>query len=342
MKEVMGDIMTVLEQYDIEVAGIKTESYKEKKGVWWIDTPQGYRILKKHSNSKETVEFIISSVYYLKNNGVNIPDIVKTKENSSYVYWDNHCYVMSKAVTGNNPRYENTEELKRVVHEMARFHSASSGFEPPKGCKSRVHLGGWVEDYRNRSEKLRGYFAKEEKNVGCSAFGETILKEFPHFYSRMQEAAALLVESCYFEWVDEIADKKSLCHQDFAAGNLILTDSGEMFVLDTDSITIDIPIRDIRKLLNKVMKKRGTWDIELVRKMLEWYQDKNPLEASRWQVLKADLSYPHLFEGIMSKYYEKREKSWTQDKYIKRLNEMIKIERLVEPIIDCFDNLIPV
>jgi hypothetical protein len=55
------DLEGVLAAYPIDVSGIRTESYKQKKGVWWIKTPEGYRILKKHSNSDRILAFTMSS-----------------------------------------------------------------------------------------------------------------------------------------------------------------------------------------------------------------------------------------------------------------------------------------
>jgi spore coat-associated protein S len=36
----------VLEKYPFTVKGIRTESYKDKKGVWWVETTEGMKILK--------------------------------------------------------------------------------------------------------------------------------------------------------------------------------------------------------------------------------------------------------------------------------------------------------
>lgn len=342
MERIREDVAKVLNQYEIEVTGIKTESYKDKKGVWWVGTPDGYRILKKHSNSKETVEFIIAAVEYLKNRGVNIPDILKNREGNNYVYLDQHCYMLSKAIIGKNPSYSSSSELKRIVQGLADFHAASAGIIPPEGCKPRIHLGNWVENYLAGESKLIGFYREENTKKEHDAFGTVILKEFTYFLTRIEDAIRELEKSCYHQWSNEVSRTNCLCHQDFAAGNLLLTETGDLFVLDNDSITIDIPIRDIRKILNKVMKKLGGWDAGMMKTMLEWYQQRNPLDASKWKVLKADLTYPYLFEGIMRKYYEKREKTWTQDKYLNHLKEMIKIEKSLEPVLESFDTLIPV
>ncbi|MBA1336620.1 MAG: hypothetical protein HPY66_3055 [Firmicutes bacterium] len=342
MREIYGEALEgVLAQYDIDVIDIKVESYKGKKGVWWIKAPDGYKILKKQSNSKETVGFIIAAVEYLQRRGIRIPQIIRTVDGGNYAYSGNNCYILSEAVYGKNPDYSNPGELKRTAQEMARFHKSSIGFTPPADCKPRVHLGKWPEKYRADVDKLKNFYAAEGSQPQHSAFGSIILKEFPHFLKRIENSIDGLEGSCYSSWVNSCIDTGCLCHQDFAAGNLVLTESGEFFVLDTDSVTMDIPIRDVRKLLLKIMKKRGGWDVGLARDILAWYQEKNPLDLCQWQVLKWELLYPHLFAGIMGKYYEKREKSWTEEKYLKRLKEMVHIEKTVEPVIQDFDTVIP-
>ncbi|WP_332692528.1 hypothetical protein [Halalkalibacter lacteus] len=48
-------------------------------------------------------------------------------------------------------------------------------------------------------------------------------------------------------------------------------------MFDMDSLTIDLPIRDMRKILNKVMKKRKKWALDVLNNMVRAYQWINPL-----------------------------------------------------------------
>lgn len=335
------NIKGVLKEYDIDVTDIKLESYKGKKAVWWIKTPGGYKILKKHSHSPKTLEFIIDAMHHLMKNGVKMPEIIKTKNNNNYTIMDETCYVLSEAIEGRTIDYTSSENMKKIVNELAKFHKASIGFTPSKDYKTREHVGLWIEKYKAEIDKIKGYYDIEVSNSNHSEFGKIILDEFNHFYERMNSSLDELDRENYHNWSMETKNSGSLCHQDFTAGNLILSNSGDLYVLDTDSLTVDIPIRDIRKILNKIMKRKNGWDLDITRDILRWYQEKNPLTYSQWQVLKSTLVYPHLFVGIMSKYYEKRDKSWTEAKYIKRLKEMINMEKSVENIIKNFDSIIP-
>jgi spore coat-associated protein S len=335
------NINSILSQYNISVIDIKNQSDKGKKAVWWIKTSSGDKILKKHSCSSKTLEFILSAVEYLRNGKVNLPRIIKTKDTTNYINGAKGCYVLSEAILGSTPNEDKPQELKMIVEELATFHYASKNFIPPEDCKARVHLGLQREEFEGQMLKLKNFYDIEMSQSKHSEFGQIILNVFPYFYKRMQLAIAENEKSGYSKWALETKNTNCLCHQDFTASNLVLTDSKKIFVLDIDSITIDLPIRDIRKFLNKIMKKRGQWDLKLTSQILHWYNGVNPLENWKWKVLKETLIFPHLFVGIMSKYYEQRGADWSEARYVERLKGMIKTEKSVELILQNFERIIP-
>ncbi len=337
----MEPLDSILEQYDIKHLNISNESYKGKKGVWWVQTDTGLKVLKKISNSEQTLKYILSAIRHLTSAGINIPHVNKTKDGDDYVNINGICYVLSDAIEGKNPSYASPEELKVIVKELAKFHSASRGFTPLPDTKPKIHLGRWISDYENQINDMYGFYEKELAQNSSSNIGKTIIKDFPGFYERAKKAIEGLRGNEYASWVDKVTVTGGLCHQDFAAGNLIIKPSGKIFVLDTDSITMDIPARDIRKLLNKIMKKTGSWNLELTKKFIEYYQSENPLTQDEWKVVKLDLMFPHLFTGAINKYYYQRDKEWSPEKYLKRIQEMSTFEKTASQVLDSFDSLIP-
>lgn len=332
----------VLSHFPVNVLNIRNESYKGKKGVWWVKTADKTYILKKLSNSEQTIKFIQDAVRHLSRNGINLPIPVAAKDGKDYVNLDGTCYTLTNAIDGKSPSYSSQKELARIVCELAKFHKASKGYSPPPDCKPKYHLGLWVEDYRERIEDIHSYYKDELAKNEHDAIGNVILAEFPAFYERANKAIAALEGPEYREWVEQSMKEGSLCHQDFAAGNLIMTSGGEVYVIDTDSITIDIPARDIRKLFNKVMKKNGKWDVAPVKNMMAAYQSENPLTAAQWRVVKFDLLYPHLFIGAVNKYMYKRDAEWSYEKYLKRIKEMANFEKTISVLMDQFESIIPV
>lgn len=331
----------ILKSYPFEVREIRNESYKEKKGVWWVKTQNGMKILKKVSYSEDTLKYILQAIDHLSRNGVHLPAVNNTSGGKGYVCLDNVCYVLIDAIEGRNPSYSSSHELYKVVNGLAQFHKASAGFFPSPGTKPKYHLGSWIEDYTEQIEDIKRFYDNEQSLQEVNKAGKLVIKEFPYFYERAQKAIEGLKGPMYWEWGEKTKMTGGLCHQDFAAGNLIITPDDTLFVLDTDSITVDIPARDIRKLLNKVMKKHGKWDMDLTRLIFKHYQSENPLSASEWEVVKLDLMYPHLFIGAVSKYYYKRDKDWSEGKYLQRIAEMAAFEKTVQPILDNFVSIKP-
>lgn len=331
----------VLGNYDFKVTSIKNETYKDKKGVWWIQTSSGMKVLKKISNSESTLKYILSAVRHLVNNGVLIPAVNKTRDGNDFVNINGTCYVLLDAVDGSNPTYS-AQHLQIITRELARFHKASLGFVPPPGVKPKSNLGTWIEDYQYQIEDMNKFYKNELSKKTTNSIGRTVIEEFPYFYSQACKAIESLKGKEYAAWVNKVEKEGCLCHQDFAAGNLVLTASGKLYVLDTDSISIDIPARDLRKLLNKVMKKSGKWDPELARKIFSYYQSVNPLTRDEWKVFGLDLLFPHLFIGAINKYYYQRDKEWSEEKYLDRIKEMAAFEKTLAPVIEKFDSLIPV
>lgn len=334
-------IDAVLGRYPVNVLDTRSENYKVKKGVWWVRTAEGLKILKKVSYSEETLRFILQATAHLSGNGIRLPEVNKTSDGSDYVNHGGSIFVMMDAVEGRNPSYGVPGEMDLVARELARFHKASGGFFPAPDTKPKYHLGLWVEDYQDQLEDINGFYKKELARTDSDPAGKAVTVEFPYFYERALKAITALRGPGYSGWVKKAEREGCLCHQDFAAGNLIITRSGAVYVLDTDSITIDIPARDIRKLLNKVMKKEGRWDAGLTARILKSYQEQNPLAPSEWEVVKLDLMFPHLFIGAVNKYYYQRDKDWSQEKYLQRIVEISAFEKTIHPVLDRFDRLIP-
>lgn len=323
----------VLAEYEVKVNKITLETYKEKKGVWWIDTDQGKKILKKMPMGRERLLFILSAMEHLDANGVNLPKVIKTKTEAPFVDIEGANFVLSEAVASRPPSYGVPAELAVIMRGMAGFHAASRGFNPPEAAKIRSHLGTWPKTYLEQINDLKNFREQALENKD-SKFAAAYLEECDYFISLAESCLAALVASPYSKLVEAAAHTVNLCHQDFAAGNLGITAQGRFYVFDTDGITYDLPARDIRKICNKVMKKRGLWDLDMFKEMLRTYNGVNPLSSEDYEVLFIDLRYPHLFYGIASKYFMSREKEWPEPKFMQRLAAMVKTEKSKIAVLD--------
>lgn len=105
---------------------------------------------------------------------------------------------------------------------------------------------------------------------------------------------------------------------------------GESFLKELHSITYDLPSRDLRLLLNKLMVKLSVWDTDLMVSLLRSYDAVYPLTEKQYEILWIDLAFPHLFCAIAHKYYLKQKKSWSDEKYNWILQNMMSVEHSKE------------
>ncbi|WP_171687070.1 CotS family spore coat protein [Paenibacillus planticolens] len=327
MDTTFSDILKkVVSQYPLKVKSISLLSDKGKKAVWSIQTDKGELIMKKVPFDETHIDFMLHAIRYLRGNGVNTPDVLKTGSGQGYVKLDGEYFVLFETVYGRSPEYENDSDLSLILKGMANFHRASRGIESPNGFYPSYLLTKWKSDLQTRMERLATWKEQRQQVKNKNEFDRLFLANVDTFLQQARAALTTLNQPCFVQWVKETEATKTLCHQDFAAGNLVVGRDGKLYVYDMDSLTVDLPVRDLRKILNKVMKKGGSWSLPTMLKMMKAYQQVNPLTKDQYLVLGADIQFPHLFYGQVSKYYENREDSWPVNKHIARLKDMISTE----------------
>ena len=329
-------VKKVMAYYPVKVKDIYLLSFKGKKAVWSIETNIGELILKKVPFHANHITFMVYVIDHLRNNGVYTPDVIKTKTGEKFLKLDNEYFVVFEAVHGRSPEYEHENELMMILKGMATFHKASKGIESPTGSFPSFLLTEWKSDFKRRYERLVALKEQVLQAAEHNQFDQLFLQNVDTFLSHCQTAMTKLEHPAFDSWVEQTKVAKTLCHQDYAAGNLLIGEDGNLYVYDMDSLTVDLPIRDMRKILNKVMKKETAWDLEKMIKMMKAYQEENPLTEEQYHIFAAELLFPHLFYGQVTKYYEKREAKWTFHKHISKLNDMIATEQSKISVIQGF------
>ncbi|OXM17158.1 CotS family spore coat protein [Paenibacillus herberti] len=298
-----SNVKTILSQYPLSVKNIHVINDKGKKAAWSIETSSGTKILKKSPAEKDRLLFLLQATKHLQKNGARIPKIVSTRSGADFADdVSGGSYVLSDAVSGISPKSYTPRQMNLIMREMGRFHKASRGFHSQSDTKERSHLGRWESSYQSHLDNLELYKAVAKLNN--NAFSKLYLKHVDRFIAQGKEALSIIQGKAYRNWVNKVSVQRNLCHQDFAAGNLIKARRG-YHVIDLDSLTIDLPARDIRKIFNKIMKKKG-WGIIKATSMLRAYHQIHPLRPEECRVIYADLLYPHLFYGLASKYFNNR------------------------------------
>lgn len=309
----------VLAAYDLADASVTAENYKEKKGVWYVSHAGQTRVLKKLPLSPGRLRFVLDAIAHLRNQGIHIPGVFTTVDGREFVEADGSTYILTEFVKGRNPDYEKESDRRRILQGLAAFHRASRGLRWSARAQAHVQLGSWPEQYADHLERM----AKAELR---GPFGSEAAKYRPRFLEIGHFARRRLVQSVYAQWVAEVEREGGLVHQDFAPGNLLIDQTGRLHVLDVDSLSVEIPARDLRKVLLKMLKKKPAWDHLQACALLGYYHQVYPLPRPYYEVVAIDLMFPHLYAGLVDKYVRERAPDWSEQKFLRKLWEVVRFE----------------
>lgn len=293
---------TVLLSYGKKPCEIKVMQSGGIKTVWKVKAGGETLCLKRLRHNKEKALFSINAQKHMVHNGARVPGIFPALNHEDYVEFQGHLFVLYEWIEGSSISL--SRDLKVALEGLAQFHVDSAGYIPPEGCRVSSKLGGMSNYYKSvlkRFSEWQKISLEQPKQTVCHAF----LNGISEMTEVGMECIELLELSDYRSWADEISKSGNLCHQDYGDGNALITSDG-VYVLDLDGVTFDLPSRDLRKVIVKIMSGRNRWDRGKLKEMLAWYEKINPLDDNKRRVLYIDLLFPHELHDTAKNYFIKK------------------------------------
>ncbi|ACV62016.1 spore coat protein, CotS family [Desulfofarcimen acetoxidans DSM 771] len=314
MKLVFKDV------YGLDIYEVNVLAEQGRKKVWGLQTSKGKKVWKRIPSSNDRAGFMIRVMEYLISKGIKVPRVIKTRFNKNYyLSSQGEIYLLTDWVDGIKPNFN--DHLKEIVITLAKFHKYTAKIEANPSSVFDWR-GIWPATYEKRQKRL-----SEIKQAlrGNNEVSGGLLKSIDYFLKKSKSAANSLENSYYHVWLRRKGAKTGLCHRDFIPQNLSLTGAGELCIFDFDTLTMDIPAMDLRKLINTCCKEKGKWDVEIVKSVVNFYNSVNPLLDREWEVVFIDLMFPHFFYSLLNKYYT--ESVQVANYNIERIHETILFEK---------------
>ncbi|MGG0175976.1 CotS family spore coat protein [Gottfriedia acidiceleris] len=327
-------VKKVIANYPLEVKHKSLEYIDEKKAEWPMDTNIGEVLLKKVLIDERYIEFMIYAIDYLRDNGVFTPEVLTTKLGDGFVKMKDDYFMLFEAVNGRRPNFESEEDLILLMNGIASFHKASIGIELTTEQVSSIQ-SNWKNDLQNKFLKLTKWKEERAKLKYQNEIDKLFLKNINTVLMQCEKALAI-IDKYIAEVVEETAKTKTLCYQNFDVNDLIIGEDANFYFLNMSSLKMEMPIHDMRRILNIVMKKEKNWNPKLLKKLIIAYQEINPLACIQYQVLKADLLFPHLFYDVFSAHYENKEAQLVDPCLVSNMKKIITLEINKERVISPF------
>ncbi|MGE5632308.1 MAG: CotS family spore coat protein [Caulobacteraceae bacterium] len=302
-----------------EMMGLKVKQIIPVRSVYRISTDKGFFCLKKLRFSMDEMNFILSAVEHLKENGFqSVFNIVKQNDGSRFLDFMGEKYFLTEWIDGRECDFLNPMDLETAIEVLAKLHNATEGFMPTVCPDCRNYLGKWPENFIKRIEEMRSIkeqvMLKQDKNEMDSIYmdyADMCIKD-------AEDALELLNGSGYPELVLEAESKKSFIHHDYAHHNILHTFDGRTYVVDFDYCILDVGVHDLGSLILRNMKK-SNWDADKAMSIIEIYDRINPISQKELKTMAPFFLFPQDFWMISRQYYIEK-KDWEEEEYVDKMN----------------------
>ena len=293
----------ILSEYNIIPQELKMIQNKKMKTVWkFLDNGEIF-CLKRLKHPRERAVFSVNAQVYIYNKGGKVPEVIRNCQNHVFTEYEDQIFVMYRWVAGRDLNFNEPSDLCLGIEGLAKFHKISKGYQPPEEARVSYKIGKCCDQYESMRNKLIMW--KEQSEIKASLSGyRAYLKVVDSMVEIANNAIEAVKSSSYDTLTQMDLHHNSLCHQDYGTGNALFA-GNDVYVIDLDGVTYDLPVRDLRKIIGKHMDKIGEWNKDKMKMILECYEKNNELSLEEKEFLKVDLLYPHWFFGDVKNLFQK-------------------------------------
>ncbi|HYE81384.1 MAG TPA: CotS family spore coat protein [Clostridia bacterium] len=305
-----------------ESYGFRIKDIHNIKNISRIETDCGVKCLKRAHMSPSFFLFIYSAVNHLKRKGYEgVIPYSTTIDGSICIPDDKYVYYVVDWIEARECRFKRDEELKKAIKAAAELHRLSAGYVPPKGAKPRVFYNKWVEKCDKKSMELLEFSKVIEEKEYIDDFDEMFSRHMSYFWQQARESTGMINESPYWEVSGKSKEAGEFCHHDLANHNFLMTDNGNVYLIDFDYCIMDTRLHDISSLIIRNMRY-GVWDIEKAYTILDEYNRVYPIDQKELKVIKAFMTFPQDFWQVGLQYYVEKQ-PWTMEYFLMRLGRIV-------------------
>ncbi|MCB2294149.1 CotS family spore coat protein [Clostridium algoriphilum] len=287
----------VLLKYAIKAQNLKILQSKGLKTLWKLTYKNIPLCLKRLNQSFDEALFSVNAQIYTLNNGGSVPKVYPNARGNFITEYNGQFFVLYSWINGRDMNLDDPKDLKLALQSLSNFHVDSIGYDPPIHAKISSKLGNWPKQYesmKNRMLKIKEICIQSPNITSYSSF----VQHIDPIIEICNKTINLINSSPYSDLCNINQRDCCLCHQDFGTGNVMLLE-GKGIVIDLDSVTYDLPARDLRKIIGKRMMRLKNYSIKDIESILKYYETNNILSPDHREVLKIDLMFPHWFFGLV-------------------------------------------
>ncbi len=321
-------LQCVTEKYDFKVYNlIKVRS------AYKAETDKGTICIKRINHGKYKVrngDLLVKGL--TDNNFLNTSKYICTKDGQLFVTINKFFFYATEWINGEECDLSSIEEVENCSKLLAKFHLATNKIDTNK-LNIKNNLRNWPKLFESNLNDLEKFKRFIERRKIKSKFDTTYLSYINSYHTRGMSLLKLLNESDYNKLSSTADENKTICHDSFYYQNIIKMEDS-YYIIDLDSIMIDLQINDLGKFIRRLMhKSEYRWSFEKALLIINAYESINKLTKSEYEAMIALILFPHKFWKLGKKKYIKGQ-NWDEKKYLHKLNKVIKYNEAEEKFLN--------
>lgn len=281
---------------DCNVVQVKFKNTDKQRSVYKVETKDKAYCLKKVYYPVKDLLYIYSAVEWLYRNGIKVPRILSTVDNSRYVIFENMLFILTPWIDGEKCDFDNIEHVNLASLNLGMFHNCLTGFMPILGSSEKVGLDDLSTSLHKHCQQLNTIEKQALKYDDY--FSKIYILNFTPCMSlaNLSDKIASTINTKHLT--------TSVCHNDYVSKNLIMKNKS-IYVIDFDKCRFDYCALDIGYCMRRLLRRDNTnWNVDLAIDFLQQYERANSLTLDDYKYIISYLSFPQKYWKISRDYYK--------------------------------------
>ena len=316
--------------YNLNVEGIE----KVKNSYKIITKGDGY-CLKVIKYDLPHFYFILSAMKHLQKNGFsNIPKFIKNRDGNDYGVIEDKYVYLTKWIPSRVSNYDNPIELATVATKLGELHECSKNFTLTKEMQPRIGWFSWEKTFETRKSEILDFRNRISQKVNKSQFDLLYLDNIKEEIKRADKSILGLKKNNYLKAMEREVLSRGFCHHDYAHHNILVSDDGEINIIDFDYCILDSHIHDLSSLLIRTMKD-GKWEDKKADLILHAYEKHIEVKEYELPLIREFIRFPQTFWQIGIQVYWEQQ-PWKEEIFMGKLQKYLEDYKEREKFINSY------
>ncbi|MGD8188846.1 phosphotransferase [Brevibacillus ginsengisoli] len=291
-------IKTLELAYSCQIYGVKP-----KRNVYQVRSNRGVWIVKGYKD-KEMAYWVTQLASILHEQGFfRTVHYVTTRDGMQVIPIGQRYYTVMKAIEGEEANYASLFDVKKAARSLAQFHQAAQGI--PFTLEDDRGIPPIFDKWESRYNHFTQISSKINNRGPGNRFEQLISQLSKEIIRDSLDCLEQMRELPFNEELYQAYSRGTMAHRDVASHNFLITEKGNCYLIDLDTVHSDMQLVDLAQFMSRMMLMQGYQMNSFIDAIQEYTRIKH-LSDSQIKMLITMLHFPDNVIREVTGIYAKR------------------------------------